>query len=74
MKNVLNALQNLKKEVLNTQNDLKHVCSNFEFWAGKFFFDFSAEISAGGSKFLHFGGKKPFFALFVENFRKICKI
>ena len=35
-----------KKQVLNTQNDLKHVFSNFEFWTKKSFFNFSAEISA----------------------------
>ena len=31
------------------------------------FFDFSAEISAWRSKFLHFGGKHPFSALFLKN-------
>jgi len=39
----------------------------------KSFFDFSAEISAWGSKFLHFGGAHPFLALFLKLFGKFGK-
>ena len=62
-----------KKKFVNAENGFKHVFLNFEFWSKKFFFDFSAEISAWRSKFLHFGGKNPFSALVLKILKTFAK-